>query len=90
MKKTDRYLRLNQIIGQPQITPEQAAINRKIGKSPRRPQEKIDPIIPVSSSSWWAGIKTGRFPQSIKLGPKTTVWKESEVLEISSNLEVAV
>ena len=32
------------------------------------------PLIPVSKSTWWNGIKTGRFPQPIKLGPRTTVW----------------
>jgi hypothetical protein len=26
--------------------------------------------IPVSRSTWWAGVKTGRFPAPVKLGPK--------------------
>jgi prophage regulatory protein len=26
--------------------------------------------IPVSKSTWWAGIKTGRFPKPVKLGPR--------------------
>jgi len=25
------------------------------------------PIIPVSKSTWWAGVKTGRYPKPIKL-----------------------
>lgn len=36
-------------------------------------------IIPVSKSSWWAGVKSGRFPQPVKLGPRTTCWRESDV-----------
>lgn len=36
-------------------------------------------IIPVSRSSWWAGIKTGRFPKPVKLGPRTTCWRESDI-----------
>lgn len=40
----------------------------------------IKPLISISRSAWWAGVKSGKFPQSIKLGPKTTVWRESEVL----------
>lgn len=36
-------------------------------------------IIPVSKSSWWAGVKEGRFPQPIKLGKRTTVWKISDI-----------
>lgn len=35
----------------------------------------IPPIIPVSKSTWWAGVKSGRFPKPEKLGPNTTVWR---------------
>lgn len=44
---------------------------------------KADPpipaIIPVSKSTWWQGIKDGRFPQSVKLGPRTTVWRVEDI-----------
>jgi len=39
-------------------------------------------IIPISASSWWAGVKDGRFPQPIKLGPRTTVWRECDIEEM--------
>ena len=35
--------------------------------------------IPVSKSSWWAGVKDGRFPKPVKLGPRTTVWRAEEI-----------
>ncbi|MEO9863548.1 MAG: AlpA family phage regulatory protein [Yoonia sp.] len=35
--------------------------------------------IPVSKSTWWQGVKEGRFPQPQKLGPRTTVWKAEDV-----------
>ena len=35
--------------------------------------------IPVSKSTWWQGVKDGRFPQSLKLGPRTTVWKAEDI-----------
>ena len=35
--------------------------------------------IPVSKSSWWAGVKDGRFPQPLKLGPRTTVWRAGDI-----------
>lgn len=35
--------------------------------------------IPVSKSTWWNGVKEGRFPQSIKLSPNTTVWRVEEI-----------
>lgn len=40
----------------------------------------IPPIIPVSKSTWWAGVKSGRYPQPVKkLGPKITAWKVSDI-----------
>ena len=36
-------------------------------------------LIPISKSAWWAGCKTGRFPKPIKLGSRTTVWKDEDI-----------
>ena len=38
--------------------------------------------IPISKSSWWQGVKDGRFPQPQKLGPRTTVWKVEDILAL--------
>lgn len=35
--------------------------------------------IPVSKSTWWAGVKDGRFPKPVKLGPRTTVWRAEDI-----------
>ena len=35
--------------------------------------------IPVSKSTWWQGVKDGRFPKPQKLGPRTTVWKAQDI-----------
>lgn len=47
---------------------------------------KADPpipaLIPVSKSTWWLGVKTGRFPRPVKLGPKTTAWRIEEIREL--------
>ena len=42
----------------------------------------VPDLLPISKSSWWNGVKAGRFPKSVKLGPRTTAWRESEILEI--------
>ncbi len=39
-------------------------------------------IVPVCKSSWWAGIKAGKYPHGKKLGAKTTVWLESEIIAL--------
>lgn len=36
-------------------------------------------VIPISKSSWWEGVKEGRFPSPIKLGPRTTVWRVEDI-----------
>jgi prophage regulatory protein len=39
-------------------------------------------IIPVSRSTWWAGIKSGRYPAGVKLGPRTTAWSVEAIREL--------
>lgn len=58
------YLRLSQIIGKPATATEQA----------------IPAIIPVSRSTWWAGVKIGRYPQpSRALGARITAWRVEDI-----------
>lgn len=35
--------------------------------------------IPVSKSTWWQGVRDGRFPKPRKLGPRTTVWRAEDI-----------
>lgn len=35
--------------------------------------------IPVSKSTWWAGVRSGRFPESIRMGERCTMWRESDI-----------
>ena len=47
----------------------------------------IPPLIPVSRSTWWAGVKDGRFPTPVKLGPRTTAWRVSDIRAFIESLE---
>ena len=40
----------------------------------------------ISRSSFLEGCRTGRFPQPIKLGPRTTVWKAEDIDAFIENL----
>lgn len=31
-------------------------------------------VYPVSRSTWWAGVKSGRYPAGVKLSPRVTAW----------------
>lgn len=35
--------------------------------------------IPVSRSTWWAGVKSGRCPRPVKLGPRITAWRVEDI-----------
>lgn len=48
----------------------------------RNAHPPIEPIVPVSKSSWWQGMRDGRYPQSIKLGPRTTVWRAADIAKL--------
>lgn len=42
----------------------------------------IPPLIPVSKSSWWDGVKSGKYPKPIKLGSRTTVWRVEDIRQL--------
>jgi len=42
--------------------------------------------LPISKSAWWSGVAEGKYPQPIKLGPKTTCWKESDILALMNKV----
>ena len=46
----------------------------------------IQPILPISKSSWWDGVKSGRFPKAVKIGANTTVWREDEIRSLVDEL----
>ena len=39
----------------------------------------IPPIYPVSKSTWWAGIKQGRFPKPVKLSARCVAWRVEDI-----------
>jgi prophage regulatory protein len=48
-----------------------------IGDQTREPP--VFPIIPVSKSTWWAGVRSGRYPQPVKLGARLTAWRVQDI-----------
>lgn len=51
---------------------------------------KADPpipaVIPVSKSTWWAGVRSGRYPKPINLSPRTTVWAVGDIRALIERL----
>ena len=43
--------------------------------------------IPVSKSTWWQGVRDGRFPKPVKLGPTTTAWRVEDIRRLIEKVE---
>jgi predicted DNA-binding transcriptional regulator AlpA len=39
-------------------------------------------IFPVSKSTWWAGVKDGRYPAGHKLSERVTAWRVEDILAL--------
>jgi len=43
-------------------------------------------VIPLGKTSWWAGVKSGRFPKPIKLTEHCTAWRAEDIRELIKRL----
>ena len=43
-------------------------------------------LVPVSASTWWDGIRSGRFPAGVKLGPRCTAWRAADIRDLLARL----
>lgn len=39
----------------------------------------IPPVIPVCAATWWNGVKSGRFPQGVLIGPNARAWRVEDI-----------
>ncbi len=46
----------------------------------------VQRFIPVSSSTWWKGVREGVYPQPVKLSPRTTAWRVEEIRDLINTL----
>ena len=42
---------------------------------------------PVSPATWWAGVKTGRFPKPERLGTRTVAWHVEDIHRLCESAE---
>lgn len=43
-------------------------------------------IIPVSKSTWFEGVRAGRYPKPVKIGPRASGWKAEEISALVEQL----
>jgi predicted DNA-binding transcriptional regulator AlpA len=39
-------------------------------------------LFPVSRSTWWAGVKSGRYPRAFKLSQGITAWRAEDIFRL--------
>lgn len=67
-----------------EINPRFLRIKHIIGDYKATPP--IQPIIPVAKSTWWDGVKKGKYPKPYKIGNNTTVWRSDEIQALVDDL----
>jgi prophage regulatory protein len=43
-------------------------------------------VIPLGKTSWWKGVKTGRFPKPVKLSARCTAWRAEDIRDLIQRL----
>jgi len=43
-------------------------------------------VIPVSKSTWWQGVREGRYPKPVKLSANTTAWRAEDIRALVERL----
>jgi predicted DNA-binding transcriptional regulator AlpA len=39
-------------------------------------------IFPVSRSTWWAGVKSGKYPPAVKISQRCTAWRVEDIRKL--------
>jgi prophage regulatory protein len=48
-------------------------------------EQGIRPLIPVSRTTWYSGIKRGMYPKPVKLGERVSAWRSSDIQDLIEN-----
>jgi prophage regulatory protein len=43
-------------------------------------------MLPIGKSTWWAGVRSGRYPEPVKLGPGITAWRVEDIDALKKGL----
>jgi predicted DNA-binding transcriptional regulator AlpA len=44
-------------------------------------------MFPVSKTTWYAGIRDGRYPKSVKIGKKAVAWLKQDIEKCIENIK---
>jgi prophage regulatory protein len=43
-------------------------------------------VIPLGKTSWWEGVRSGRFPKPVKLSSRCTAWRAEDIRALITSL----
>jgi predicted DNA-binding transcriptional regulator AlpA len=43
-------------------------------------------FIPLGRTSWWNGVRSGRFPKPVKLSARCTAWRAEDIRKLIASL----
>ena len=44
-------------------------------------------ILPIGPTTWWKGVKLGRFPAPVKLSERVTAWRVEDIRKLIAELD---
>lgn len=75
------YVREAGLVGTRPVTQKQARASRKPGSTkPRRERAGQAGFLPFSRETLWRKVRSGEFPQPVKLSVRVTAWRVEDVL----------
>lgn len=69
--------------------PETGFVRLPVILGNKKSKPPIPALIPVSNSSWWSGVKSGKYPKPVKLGERTTAWKVEDIRALIDRMGAA-
>ena len=45
-------------------------------------------FFPVSKSTWWDGVRSGKYPAGVKLSERVTAWKAEDIRKLIQSTAV--
>ncbi len=46
-------------------------------------------VYPVSRSTWWAGVRNGRYPKPVRLSARCTAWRAEDIRALLESIRHA-
>lgn len=46
----------------------------------------IPALLPISRSSWWSGVREGKYPKPVRISPRRVAWRASDIAALLERL----